>query len=127
MVHLMRRDLGLPDLPAPLFASAGATAAGFGQVAGAGSEPAGMTKPDPKPPVTVGQVVRVAERDFMYGLGELVLRVTAVGDVLHLSDGPWLELTGVQLRHDESVYLPRPRHALVRLSALDRRPPASRR
>jgi hypothetical protein len=80
-----------------------------------------------KPEVVVGQVVRVAEPDYRYGIGELILRVSIVGQVEQLADGPWLNLTGTELRRDGSIHRPQPRQALVRLSALRPRPGAGAR
>ena len=46
-----------------------------------------------------GQVIRVDEPDYMYGIGELVLRVTAVAVV---PEGAWLRVVGVEIRWDGS-------------------------
>jgi hypothetical protein len=68
--------------------------------------------------VRVGDVIEVAEPDYRYGTGRLVLRVTVVGQVLVLPDGEWLELEGLALRPDGSPLVERPRPALVRVAAL---------
>lgn len=69
-----------------------------------------------EPPVRVGQVLRLAEEDYRFGVGTLTLRVTGLLHVQELDDGPWLYLRGTAIRWDggdgES------RQVLVRLSAL---------
>ncbi|MFC7548003.1 hypothetical protein [Plantactinospora sp. GCM10030261] len=79
------------------------------------------------PEVAVGQVVHIPEPDYRYGTGELILRVTAVGQVEQLADGPWLDLSGIELGEDGTSRRPYPRKALVRLSALRRQQPRSTR
>ena len=69
-------------------------------------------------PVRPGEVLRLREEDYMYGLGPLTLRVTAVHHVQRLPDGPWVFLRGVELAWcgrelDE-------RDVLVRAAALGR-------
>ena len=44
-----------------------------------------------------GEVLKIHEDNYRYGLGELVLRVTAIGSVLRLDDGDWLTVVGVQI------------------------------
>jgi hypothetical protein len=48
----------------------------------------------PKP----GDEIHVEEPDYMYGVGPLFLRVTVVGKVERLTNGPWVNLTGIPLR-----------------------------
>ncbi len=74
-----------------------------------------------KPPVKPGDVVRVGETDYLYGLGELHLRVTKVGSVQRLANNDWVDLEGLTLRSDGSPASDRVRHAVVRVSALKRR------
>jgi hypothetical protein len=74
--------------------------------------------------VKPGNVIRIGEPDYKYGLGVLILRVTEVGAVERLADGPWLNLKGVELRADGSPLCSHERYALVRLGAL-RSPPRS--
>jgi hypothetical protein len=69
-------------------------------------------------PVKVGDVIHVAEPDYMYGRGDLILRVTEVGSVQQHSDGPWVNLQGLELRTDSSQLKAEPRQALVRVRAL---------
>jgi hypothetical protein len=79
------------------------------------------------PPVKPGDVLRLNEPDYMYGRGFLILHVAKVGHVQQLPDGPWLDLEGLQLRSDGVTPLgPQPRHALIRLSAIRRRPTGQR-
>lgn len=47
----------------------------------------------PKP----GDVLKIEEDNYRFGLGELVLRVSAVRAVLRLADGDWLTVVGVEL------------------------------
>jgi hypothetical protein len=77
----------------------------------------------PEMPVGIGNVLRVGESDYMYGTGPLILRVTQIGGLTQLSDGPWVNLDGTELRADGTVFRPEPRHVLVRLQALRRRSP----
>lgn len=58
------------------------------------------------PPVKVGDVLALDHRDCCYGQGTLHLRVTKVGAVVQLRDGPRLELEGIELRADGSQLLP---------------------
>ena len=46
-------------------------------------------------PVQPGDVLRVPEAHYLYGLGALVLRVTKVGCIARLADGDWLAVRGV--------------------------------
>ncbi|BFU45765.1 hypothetical protein KRMM14A1004_40020 [Krasilnikovia sp. MM14-A1004] len=48
-------------------------------------------------PVKVGDVVRVAEDDYCYGLGCLTLRITRVHGVVILADEPWVAVDGIPL------------------------------
>jgi hypothetical protein len=69
-----------------------------------------------------GDVIDVREPDYLYGVGQLKLRVTKIGPVRRLRDGDWLDLEGLALRPDGSQLDFQPRRALVRLSALGNRP-----
>jgi hypothetical protein len=68
------------------------------------------------PPALVGKVLRVAEDDYLYGRGRLILRVTAVYNVQIYSSGRWVFLRGMELRASGSEL--GERNALVRLSAI---------
>jgi len=72
--------------------------------------------------VQVGDVVQVADQDYCYGTGILILRVTEVGPIQQQRDGPWISLCGLELLPDGSQKSAQPRHALVRVSGL-RTPP----
>ena len=72
-----------------------------------------------EPPVKVGDVLKLAEEDYRFGVGSLTLRVTALLHVQELPDGPWLYLRGVTIRWDGSEGAVR--QVLVRLAALRRR------
>jgi hypothetical protein len=69
----------------------------------------------PKP----GDILKILETDYLHGLGDLVLRVTEVRSVEWLSDGDWLDITGVQLGWNGSDI--GERQVLVRLSSLSKR------
>ncbi len=73
-------------------------------------------------PIQPGQVLKIPEAHYLYGLGDLVLRVTEVGAVQRLPDGDWLKLKGVQLAWNGTEL--RERDVLVRLSGLKRQPGA---
>jgi hypothetical protein len=48
-------------------------------------------------PVKTGDVIRVAEEDYCYGLGSLTLRITKVHGLLYLDDGPLVMVDGIPL------------------------------
>lgn len=75
------------------------------------------------PPVKPGDVLRLGEDDYRFGVGPLTLRVTGLIHVQHLADGPWLYLRGVSLRRDGTDR--EPRQVLVRLAALTPRTPST--
>ena len=66
----------------------------------------------PKP----GDILKIHENNYRYGVGELVLRVTAVREVQHRDDGAWLTVEGVQLAWNGAVV--GERETLVRLNSL---------
>nr|MDT0657611.1 hypothetical protein [Micromonospora sp. DSM 115978] len=69
-------------------------------------------------PVRVGDLIRIPEADYCYGLGELLMRITVVPASAHVPGLEWVELAGVPIgyRGREGT----PRSALVRASALRR-------
>jgi hypothetical protein len=71
-----------------------------------------------KPPVKPGDVLRLHENDYLYGLGMLHLRVTKVGAVQRLVNQDWIDLEGLTLRSDGSPASNQVRHAVVRVGAL---------
>ncbi|MFY1637250.1 hypothetical protein ACN27F_28940 [Solwaraspora sp. WMMB335] len=66
----------------------------------------------------IGAVIDVHDRDYRYGTGRLILRVTTIGNKQWLSDGEWIDLDGLSLRPDGTQISEQPRHALVRVNAL---------
>ncbi len=74
-----------------------------------------------EPLVRVGQVLRVPEAHYLYGNGELVLRVTEVDPGLDRYPGlEWVRVRGIEIRRDGSDG--RPRDVMVRSAALQRQP-----
>lgn len=71
--------------------------------------------PDPIP-VNVGDVLTLQKQDYKFGLGPITVRVVGVVRIVHLQDGPWLQVQAMQL-HDNGSDWQR-RFILVRLSAL---------
>ena len=77
----------------------------------------GSSGPGAQPLVAVGDVVHVAEAHYCYGAGPLTMCVTGVSADLGLYPGlEWVQLRGVQIRHDGADG--EPRDALVRVAAL---------
>lgn len=74
----------------------------------------------------IGDIVDVEDKDYKYGTGRLILRVTTIGDRQSTADGDWVDLDGLELRPDGTQFGVQPRHASVRLAALrnQRRPGA---
>jgi hypothetical protein len=68
------------------------------------------------PPDLVGRVLRIAEEDYLYGRGRLIIRVTQVYNVQIYSSGWWVFLRGMELRDCGAEV--RARNALVKLSAI---------
>lgn len=66
----------------------------------------------PKP----GDVLKIQENDYQFGLGVLVLRVTALREIRQLDDGDWLTVVGVELAWNGTEI--GKRETLVRLSSL---------
>ena len=62
-----------------------------------------------------GAVLRIPEADYKFGLGELHLRVTRVGQMYRESDGIWVEVAGMQLTSSGEDYQARP-YVLVRVT-----------
>ncbi|MBM7083320.1 MULTISPECIES: hypothetical protein [Micromonospora] len=69
----------------------------------------------PVVPFGIGDVVTVAEQHYCYGLGTLTLRIVEVGRREEHSDGLWIRLRGVELRHPSGA---RQRRVLARLGAI---------
>jgi hypothetical protein len=49
-------------------------------------------------PLRVGDAIDVHEKDYMYGTGRLILRITKLGKRQRMTDGEWLDLEGLVLR-----------------------------
>ena len=69
----------------------------------------------PTVPFGIGDVVKVAEQHYCYGLGTLTLRIVEVGRRERHSDGLWIRLRGVELGHPSGS---RQRRVLARLEAI---------
>ncbi len=77
----------------------------------------------PEPLVRVGQVLRIPEAHYLYGSGELVLRVTHVDPGLDRYPGlEWVRVKGVEVGWDGSDG--QPRDVMIRVAVL--RDPRSR-
>jgi hypothetical protein len=70
------------------------------------------------PALRRGQLLRVGEDDYRFGLGVLTLRVLAVLGVRELDDGPWLAVRGVQVWNGCDG--PLREEVLIRVAALQR-------
>lgn len=68
--------------------------------------------------VKLGDVIEAGDRDYKYGTGPLILRVTRIGGRQRTADGEWLDLDGLELRSDGSQVGSQPRHADVRVTAM---------
>lgn len=73
-----------------------------------------------KPPIKPGDVIHVNQNDYLYGLGDLHLRVTKVGAVQRLANAEWVDVEGLAVLEDGTPATDRVRHAVVRVSALKR-------
>ena len=70
----------------------------------------------------IGDVIEVNDdRDYRFGIGPLLLRVTMLGQQ-RTADGEWLDLEGLELRHDGSQISQRPRSVSVRVPGVRLRP-----
>lgn len=71
------------------------------------------------PVVVPGMVLVISERDYCYGHGDLILRVTGiVVDVGLLATLHWVPLTGDALHHDSGAVCKPDLEVLVRVSSL---------
>jgi hypothetical protein len=52
------------------------------------------------PPVRAGDVLDLRDADYLFGEGDLVVRVVVVHDLRWLGGKPWLFLRGLELRAD---------------------------
>jgi hypothetical protein len=75
----------------------------------------------------IGDVIDVEDKDYKYGTGRLILRVTEIGSRRSTADGDWVDLEGLELRADGTQLGWQPRPAAVRVTALRvRRGPEAR-
>ncbi|NES17284.1 MULTISPECIES: hypothetical protein [Micromonospora] len=70
----------------------------------------------------IGDVIEVDDRDYRYGTGPLILRVTRIGQRQRAADGEWLDLEGLELRPDGTQIRQQPRPVSVRLGGVRLRP-----
>lgn len=82
--------------------------------AAANSGPDWRESPQTSP--LVGKTIRIAEDDYKFGTGELVLRIEAVLGAQEFGDGVWVYVRGRRIRHDGSVGVQR--QVLVRRSII---------
>jgi hypothetical protein len=68
--------------------------------------------------VLPGELLRIPEAHYLYGRGELVLRVTRTGAAVALTDGDWLAVTGIPVAWN-GTDLPE-REVLLRVAYLQR-------
>jgi len=66
----------------------------------------------------VGDVIAMDDRDYKYGTGRLILRVTRIGYRTYAADGEWLEVDGLELRPDGTQIGRQPRRAAVRVGTV---------
>ena len=74
----------------------------------------------------LGDVIAVDDKDYKYGTGRLILRVTTIGNRQSRADGDWVDLDGLELRSDGTQLGVQPRHAAVRVAALRNQRPWTR-
>ena len=67
--------------------------------------------------VRPGDLVRIPEAHYRYGVGDLVLKVGSVGQVQRLDDEDWLMVVGTQIAWNGAEL--GERQVLVRLAGLD--------
>ncbi|WP_213455258.1 hypothetical protein [Rhizomonospora bruguierae] len=73
----------------------------------------------------IGDVIEVDDRDYRYGIGPLILRLTRIGQRQHTADDAWLDLEGLELRRDGTQICQQPRPVSVRVSGVRLRPGGS--
>lgn len=80
------------------------------------SEEPNVSSPDKKPPVRVGDLIRVPEAHYLYGTGALTMRVTAIGaDLDKYPSLEWVGLKGIETDDSEG----NEREVLVRMKVLN--------
>jgi hypothetical protein len=73
--------------------------------------------------LSVGDVIEVAQMDYVYGTGSLKLRLTAAIDTTHCPSMEWVAVAGVEIQPDGCEG--RARSVLVRHVALVEQSPAT--
>jgi hypothetical protein len=68
------------------------------------------------PPVRRGDLLLLRDEDYLFGQGELVLRVVTVHEVRQFRRKPWIFLGGLELRADGNAR--RRRDVLVKAEAI---------
>jgi hypothetical protein len=63
-------------------------------------------------PLRAGDVLELRDEDYMFGMGDLLLRVTDIHDYRQVRGTSWVFLRGWQLRADDTPW--RQRDVLVR-------------
>jgi hypothetical protein len=82
----------------------------------AGSNAAGASAVTGPSPV-VGETYRLADADYLYGVGPLLVKVTKVVRVVQYDDGPWWEVEGVA-KNPDYTGPGQPRFLYVRAASL---------
>ena len=71
----------------------------------------------------IGDVIEIGnDRDYRYGIGPLILRVTRIDQAQRGADGDWLDLEGLQLRQDGTQISQQPCPVSVRVGGVRLRP-----
>lgn len=63
----------------------------------------------------LGDVIEVDDRNYRFGIGPIILRVTMLGSQKRGIDGEWVDLEGLELRRDGSQIGQQPRPVSVRV------------
>jgi hypothetical protein len=66
--------------------------------------------------IKIGDVIDLADHDYKYGTGRLILRVTRLGNEQSAADGDWVDLDGLELRPDGTQLGVQPRQVGVRVT-----------
>jgi len=71
----------------------------------------------------IGDVIAISDdRDYRFGVGPLLLRVTRISQGQREADGDWLDLEGLELRQDGTQISQQPRPVSVRVRGVRLRP-----
>ena len=66
----------------------------------------------------LGDTIDVNECDYRFGVGQLTLRLTQIGQRQRTADGDWIDVEGLELRDDGSQISQQPRPVSVRVSGV---------